>query len=661
MSVKSTKIVLVPPIINPFIQRREEDFIPLGLLSLAACLNKKYQVKIYSPKYPLLKNEDYRYVVHHILNMVPHIIGFSTWCISYPSSLLLAKAIKKAAPKIPVIFGGPQATALAKETLQLFPFIDFILTGEADYSFPHFVNEWHKSQPDYSTIPGLFYFDTNGNILHNQPGNITNEMDKLPVPAYHLFPKQESIKLDAGRGCPFHCTYCSTNNFFSRKYRIKSVDRIGMEMLTAHQQMNIKHFGFTHDMFTLNKKHISQLCSKLIYLNKTKNTGFKWTCSARIDCVNHEMLIQMREAGCQSIFFGIESGSEKIQKSIRKNLDISKVYPITDLCRKIGLNMHASFILGFPEEDITTVEKTLQCILKLAMKGAFVQISELSLLPGTKLYNAHKNNLKFDGKFSGFSRTVCGPEELKLIKKHPEIFSSFYYLPVNTLNRDEMVFLNHLINKIGQFRNTLFLLSPLLEKDIERNNILQLFKKEFRRIKWNGELTDPVVSHWIRIINSYIHKHKEHLHNNYLNDVFAFESLQATLKTLYRGWKMFRNEQHSEAGKNGDIVIQPTPFGKLLSTRYKLETILPSENQWQKETVRCKKGHYFYLMAVVSETECQKMKLSEKEFFLLKNLRESTYSEFKKSVSSLRPKTKADSWITKLQRLGVIQLNNQTA
>ena len=607
----------------------------------------------------MLKCEDYRLVAHHILSLFPHIIGFSTWCISYPSSVLLAKEIKKEAPETIVIFGGPQATALAKKTLQLFPFIDFILTGEADYSFPHFTDEWHNSQPDYSSIPGLYYFDTEGNILHNQSKKITEEMDKLPVPAYHLFPKQKSIKLDAGRGCPFHCTYCSTNNFFSKKYRIKSVDRIVQEMLTAHQQMNIKHFGFTHDMFTLNKKHIFQLCSKLIYLNNTKNTNFKWTCSARIDCVNHEMLIQMREAGCQSIFFGIESGSEKIQKSVQKNLDILKVYPIADLCRKIGLNMHASFISGFPEEESTDIEKTLQCILKLAVKGVFVQISELSLLPGTILFNKYKSNLKFDGKFSGFSRTVCGPDELKLIKKYPEIFSSFYYLPVCTLKRDEMVFLNHLINKISQFRNTLFLLSPLLEKEIECNNILQLFKKEFRKIKRNGELMDPVVSHWIRIINSYIYKHKGQLHNNYINDVFAFESLQATLKTLYRGWKMFQNEQPLNAKNFNEIYIKPKPFGRLIATRHKLETILPSENQWKGNGIRYRKGNYYYLLAATSETECKKLKLSGKEFFLLKNLSESTYSEFKKRVSSLLPKTKADSWITKLQLLGVIDIINQ--
>ncbi len=630
-------------------------------MSLAACLNKFHTVSIYFPKYKLFDNADYHFVARHLLELQPDIIGFSTWCISYPASLLIAKEIKKANSKIPIIFGGPQASVLAEKTLQMFPQVDFVLTGEADYSFPRFVEEWNKQQPDFSSVPGLCYSDSNKQIFYNKPDNAILEMDNLPLPAYELFPRQKSIKLDVGRGCPFNCSYCSTNSFFSKKYRVKSAGRVIHEMLTLHNKMKVSHFGFAHDMFTLNKKHVFELCSRLIELKNQEGIHFNWTCSARIDCVNKKMLTAMQKAGCQSIFFGIESGSEKIQKSIQKNLNVSKGYQIADFCRTAGLKMHASFISGFPEEDTKDAEETLKCILKLAAKGAFVQISELSLLPGTKLYNAHKNNLKFDGKFSGFSRTVCGPSELKLVKKHPDIFSSFYFLPVNSLKRNEMVFLNHLINKISCFRNTLFLLSPLIEKEIDSQNILHLFRKKFKKIKLEDELTSPAVAHLINLIEKYIQQHQTQIKTDYLEDVFAFESLQATLQSLYPGWKMFQNEQPSEAGKNEDVLIQPTPFGKLLSTCYKLETILPSENQWQKEIIRCKKGRYFYLLAVVSETDCQKMKLSEKEFLLLKNFQKSSYKEFLGKVSSVSTEKKARLWLKKLLQLEVMETINQPA
>jgi radical SAM superfamily enzyme YgiQ (UPF0313 family) len=652
---------LVPPIINPFIQRRKEDFIPLGLMSLAAGLEQKHTVKIYFPTRRLFNANDYRVVAQQLLKLQPDIVGFSTWCISYPTSLLIAKAIKKANSKIPVIFGGPQASVLAPKTLQNFPQVDFVLTGEADYSFQRFVEEWKKEQPDFHSVPGLYYSDVNNQILHTPPGSPIENMDDLPLPAYHLFPRQKIIKLDVGRGCPFHCSYCSTNSFFSKKYRIKSASRVIHEMTTLYNKMKIRHFGFAHDMFTLNKKHVHELCTGLIQLQNQKGIQFKWTCSARIDCVDEKMLTEMQKAGCQAVFFGIESGSEKIQKAIHKNLKISKAYRIADWCRNSGLTMHASFISGFPEEETADVEKTLQSILKLAMRGVFVQISELSLLPGTSLYENHKTNLKFDYIFSGFSRTVCGPAELMLIKKHPEIFSSFYYLPVKSLNRQELIFLNHLVNKISNFRNTLFLLSPLLENEVNSGIILQLFKKEFKKIKANNELQAPAVSHLILFIEKYINQRKTQISFNYLQDVFAYESLYATLTSLYRGWKMFRDEQPTPDKINGDAFIKPAPFGKLLITRHKLETILPEENGWKSDGIRAQTGRYFYLLVAVSETKCKKIKLNESEFLMLKYFQESSYAETLEKFSCDLPKKKAQQWLKKLLRIGVLKIKNQPA
>ncbi|MBT6005518.1 MAG: hypothetical protein HOG79_07350, partial [Prolixibacteraceae bacterium] len=280
--------------------------MPLGLLNLTTFLKSgKNHIKIYEPKFRLIYNENYKNTAADILKAKPNLIGFSTWCIAYPISLLIAKAIKSIDPKVPIIFGGPQASILANETLANFPFIDFVLKGEADLSFPLFIEELWKPNPNFASISGLVYRDLKGNILNNKLDRQTINLDNLPFPSYDVVPKSKIFKLDVGRGCPFKCTYCSTNDFFSKIYRVKSANRIVAEMTTAFEEMKITNFSFAHDMFTLNKKFILELCNKLINLKKENNIKFIWTCSARIDCVTNEMLIQMQKAGCQSIFFGI--------------------------------------------------------------------------------------------------------------------------------------------------------------------------------------------------------------------------------------------------------------------------------------------------------------------------------------------------------------------
>ena len=222
--------------------------MPLGLLSLAANLRVHGNVvKIYEPTVRLFNQADYKQAAADILKNKFDIIGFSTWCITYPASLLIAKEIKLVAPEIPIIFGGPQASVLAEKTLKTFPFIDFILSGEADITFPLFITELTKSDANLSLTAGLSYRTEHGQIKNNQLNGAITNLNSLPIPAYDLVPETKWIKLDVGRGCPFQCTFCSTNEFFSKEYRIKSADRIIDEMIRAYRLKKIKSFSFAHD------------------------------------------------------------------------------------------------------------------------------------------------------------------------------------------------------------------------------------------------------------------------------------------------------------------------------------------------------------------------------------------------------------------------------
>ncbi|MEN8117296.1 MAG: radical SAM protein [Bacteroidota bacterium] len=629
--------------------------MPLGLLTLAATLQQdKNSVKVYEPKIRLLKNEDYKKAAIDILKTKPDLIGFSTWCISYPASILVAKELKSLAPEIPIVFGGPQASVVTQQTLEEFKFVDYVLSGEADLSFPLFIKQLIKRKPDFSVVPGLTYRNGLDNIQQNGLKEVVSDLDALPVPAYDLIPKQKSIKLDVGRGCPFQCTYCTTNDFFSKKYRVKSAGRIIDEMMLGYRTNNIKSFSFAHDMFTLNKKFVFELCDKLISTKEEKGIDFTWTCSARIDCITDKMLIALKKAGCQSIFFGIETGSEKIQKKIKKNLDVSRVYEVADLCRKINLKMHVSYILGFIEETKADVEKTLHSILKMALKGTFTQSSELSFLPGTPIFNMNKHELKFDGRFSNFSHNVCGQNELNLIIQFPEIFSSFYYLPVKTMNREEMTFITNFINKQLHFRNTLFILSDQIKSDLSDKNLLQLYKSEYAKIQ-NDKNNIPMVSYWIRLLKKYIMKNEENNIDSVIYDVFSYEAFTALLLTLFTSWHITYQDK-SQKSVSGNFLIKPTPAWKILTTSYKLEKVLPSENNWEENKNRVRKGIYKYLLVAVSEIKCKRIKINSKEEFLLENLSELFFSDYVKKVKTVVTEKEALLWIKKMRRLGVVEI-----
>lgn len=630
--------------------------MPLGLLAIAASLkNNGFSPTIYHPRKSSVKFTGYNSIAKKILKEKPQIIGFSTWCISYPSSLLIAKQIKKTAPEISILFGGPQASILARETLIHFPFVDFVLAGEADITFPDFLNEFISHNPVYSRIPGLTHRAENGEIFQNLNNHIIENLDELPVPSYDLIPGSKSLKLDVGRGCPFKCTYCTTNDFFSKKYRVKSAKRILHEMNTAFETFKINKFSFAHDMFTLNKKFIEELCSALIG-QKNAGINYTWTCSARIDCVTEKMLARMKQSGCEAIFFGIESGSDKIQKSIGKNLKINKAYDVAEICREKGINMHASFIMGFPNETKTDLEKSLHCALNLATNTALVQFSELSLLPGTPLYGKHHSELKIDGLFSNFSNTFCSNDEMKLICQFPGIFSSFYYLPVKTLSHSEMSFLCQIINSLPNFRNTLFLLRKLLLADTEGTKLLQHFKKWYKLMQINDFSKTPVISHATRFLRNYILENANRINTPELNDIFAYEAFQGLILARFNRWQLIK-QQLKTGEKTNRLQITPTPAWNILTTSYKLNRIIPSENKWDTTKTGKRKGRYIYLMVANSPDKCKRYQINNTDEYLLRSLSETNIDEFITMTGSDVTKTEIMTWLKKMKRLGVIEIS----
>lgn len=338
------------------------SFAPLGLLSLAAVL-RQTRADIACEIYDLnrrilagaipLNARFYEALAEDICSRSPDVIGFMTECDSYHHVLQIAEVVKKIEPGCCVVLGGPHASAVARATLERCDAVDAVVIGEGEASFRELMEAIGTDRP----VPGTLLRASTGEIIEGGSRALIDRLDSLPVPAYDMYQPDpsEEVFIEVGRGCPFQCEFCSTAPYWQRRHRVKSPERVLSEVLLVRHLFDTKRVHFTHDLFTTNREWVRNVCNTLIQAN----VPIRWTCSARTDTVDEELLALMSRAGCAAIYFGIESGSQRILREIRKEIPISRSFQILQACHQQGITPNAGFIVGFPSEDNTSLRETL--------------------------------------------------------------------------------------------------------------------------------------------------------------------------------------------------------------------------------------------------------------------------------------------------------------
>jgi hypothetical protein len=238
-----------------------------------------------------------------------------------------------------------------------------------------------------------------------------------------------------GRGCPFSCTFCSTNDFFRRRFRLKSPAQMIADMRRVRETYGIGSFELVHDMFTVDRKRVVEFCEALI----ESGEPFIWGCSARTDCVDEELIALMARAGCRGIFFGIETGSARMQKVIDKGLELNDSAERVRSCDRHKINTAVSLMAGFPDETMSDLRRTAAFFVdSLRFDHADPQLSILSPLADTPITRQHKDSLLLNDDAADMSYRGWRQESADhaLIAAHPEIFSSFYSVPLPHLDRE---------------------------------------------------------------------------------------------------------------------------------------------------------------------------------------------------------------------------------
>ena len=659
-------VLFIPPLPSPIFTEDYEHFMPLGLLALAASAREAgLKPALFESREPLLNPDAYCRVATRILQHNAPIVGFSTWCHSYPTSLLLAQTLKKLCPEVVILFGGPQASIVDKETLQRFDCVDFVLRGEADKTLPMLISSLMETdRRGLSEVPGLTYrpAGTAAPPARNAMAPLVDCLDSLPVPAYEdLTESTQHVSLDVGRGCPFKCTFCTTNDFFSKSYRVKSPARIIREMDHVFNLYGTTSFNFSHDMFTLNRRYIMSFCEAIRRHQRESRRQYHWTCSARIDCVTEEMLEAMAEAGCKGIFFGVESGSESVQKQIKKHLRIRDSFEIVDACKRHGIDCTSAFIIGFPEETKDDLDSTVRCYLDMASRGAKPQVSLLSLMPETPLYAKYRDQLEFDGNLSDFSGSTTGASETELIRCYPDLFSSFYFLPVEAAERKTLVTLSRCGNFVPNFVNTLSAVWQWLEADMRRCSLVDLIEKR-------GEQTDSdsnrILIELTRALREYIAGLPESAESRKIMSVLIAEAAMAMVKRKFVTEQLIEARQSTAYGDDFEVdqrsAIVVNSYWTVIDTSYDISDLvrqIAGESHGRGDVV----GRYWYLVVATSERKAQLFRMSDQQRVLLTVLADGSVAQFLDDVSYLCDRSRGLEFLARLASLGVLQITPPAA
>ena len=376
-------------LINPF-DTQQDGFSnpPLGLLYLAGTLlHHGIEVMVADGC-----REGKDSVANALSNFRPDFVGITCLTPGRKRAVEISSLAKRIAGDIPVVLGGAHPTIMYRQMMQQYPQIDYIVRGEGEQTLLELVQGVSPQ-----AIDGLVY-RRDGFVVKTKNRAYCDNLDDIPFPAWHLldlsrYPgrgegKYNGIALrDAprisvtfSRGCSGHCDFCSTW-WIWKGWRHRSANNMADELELLYRDHGIRHFCFADDAMTVDRQATIALCDEIM----RRNLIIAFHVTTRTDCVDKEMLLKLKQAGCYMVAFGIETGSPRLLREMGKENDIETSIRAISLCKKIKLPVTALLIVGNVGETEETVLETRD-LLRRAMPQEVGCTGALWILPGTKLY-----------------------------------------------------------------------------------------------------------------------------------------------------------------------------------------------------------------------------------------------------------------------------------
>ncbi|MDD5729503.1 MAG: radical SAM protein [Candidatus Omnitrophica bacterium] len=451
--MEKTKIILVNP---PLTGKERYGALaggglympPLGIASLAAFIRREgHSVKILDC---CALGLTITQAAQIILSLKPEFVGITSATLSINKAAVLAKALKGSNPDLKIIIGGVHVSSLPEETMNLFPQFDIGVLGEGERAVAELL-KCSKDNYKPDGINGLIVRENNGLKLTGAQTFI-EDLDSLPFPAWDLLPdlkkfyrpssigfkKLPAITVITSRGCPMRCTFCS-GTAFAKAYRAHSPEYVVSMVKALKTQFGIKELMIVDGAFLMNPRRVVNLCELMI----KEKLDLSWSCSARIDVMRPEILRLMKKAGCWSIAYGIESGSQRVLDFIEKEIDLAKAPAVIKWTKEAGILAKGYFMLGHLTEDRVSIRDTRDFILK--NRFDLITVGYFTPLPGSTDYERAPHYGKFNNNWDllNLQTRVFLPRNLEagtINSYRRKILREFYLRPKIFFRYSRLVF-----------------------------------------------------------------------------------------------------------------------------------------------------------------------------------------------------------------------------
>ncbi len=356
--------------------------VPLGLLYLASMLKREgHAVRITDE---IVGDE----VEQAIRDHQPDLLGITCTTPLWDRARKIVELGKRYGVK--VVVGGPHPSVLPEQCLDDAD-LDAVVMGEGEETI---VDLCRVDSQKWASVPGLVL--PNGGPVRTAARSGPPDLDAIPFPDYSLLDRKKYmgddelgfyvkktenlIRIFTSRGCPFHCTYCSSHSMFGRSLRLRSAANVVEELVYQSRLWKTRNVCFMDDIFTINQERVREVCDAI----RASGIDFRWSCFSRVG-LEEATVREMAAAGCILIGYGVETGSEKILKRIKKATTLDQARDTFRLSRRFGIRCKAFFMIGLPDETREEFNETVEFAKEL--DADYIMLSVFMPLPGSEEFD----------------------------------------------------------------------------------------------------------------------------------------------------------------------------------------------------------------------------------------------------------------------------------
>ena len=375
-----SRVLLIYPFFRDFPDRSVFRFPPLGVGYVAAALREAgHEVRLLDCTFRKRSA-----ALREALEAKAEVVGIYCMVSMTQDCFRLARRLRHRSRLL--VAGGPLPTCDPAPFLEHF---DVVVRGEGEQTMKELLQALEEGS-DLASVPGIAFRKAGAGAMTFTPQRTFREdLDRMAFPARDLLPNERYIRQGksrqgysittvlSSRGCPYRCEFCS-NVIFGSSYRERSAENVVDEIETA-LGLGYDRISFADDVFTMRPARVREVCEEI----RRRGLKFRWECLGRVDSLDEPTARQMKRAGCSRVFFGIESGNDRILRLMNKGITTGQAASAVEAARRAGLEVGAFFILGYPGETDRTVLETLRFATALPLD--YLGLTMPYPLPGTAL------------------------------------------------------------------------------------------------------------------------------------------------------------------------------------------------------------------------------------------------------------------------------------